>query len=94
MFGYYWWQADDIIIASLLGHCWQADDIIIGGCFQNINNALQITIPFFFFLIPNLMIAYLYQLSPHLFPQKKKKKKKKENLSPHLDPDMSSTSTL
>ena len=49
MFGYYWWQADDIIIASLLGHCWQADDIIIGGCFQNINNALQITIPFFFF---------------------------------------------
>ena len=39
------------------------------------------------------MIAYLYQLSPHLFPQKKKIKKK-ENLSPHLDPDMSSTSTL
>ena len=94
MFGYYWWQADDIIIASLLGHCWQADDIIIGGCFQNINNALQITIPLFFFNTKFDDCFYLYQLSPHLFPQKKKRKRKKENLSPHLDPDMSSTSTL
>ena len=48
----------------------------------------------FFFLIPNLMIAFICINFPLIYFLRKKKKKKKENLSPHLDPDMSSTSTL